>query len=95
MKGKIMSENNKSPMVEIIIRGDVGAGKTTICWMIEKALKAESITNVKVTDEECVLKPETYSRRIEALKQKNVDIRINVDQMSRSELIEVRERESQ
>jgi len=74
------------PIVEIIVRGDVGAGKTTISQLIEKALRGESLSNYTVVDEECEINPETFSRRIEALKHNNVDIRIKVEQMSREEV---------
>jgi predicted ATP-binding protein involved in virulence len=74
------------PIVEIIVRGDVGAGKTTISQLIEKALRGESLSNYTVVDEECEINPETFSRRIESLKHNNVDIRIKVENMSREEV---------
>ena len=74
------------PIVEIIVKGDVGAGKTTISQLIEKALRAESLSNYTVVDDEWDSMPklETFSRRIEAMKEKNVDIRVKVEQTSRS-----------
>jgi type II secretory pathway predicted ATPase ExeA len=79
------------PIIEIVVSGDVGAGKSTICQLIEKALKGESLSNYTVTDEECLVKNETFSRRIEALKQKKVEIKIKVEQTSRERLKSQRE----
>jgi type II secretory pathway predicted ATPase ExeA len=79
------------PIIEIVVSGDVGAGKSTICQLIEKALKGESLSNYTVTDEECLVKNETFSRRIEALKQKKVEIKIKVKQTSRGVLKSQRE----
>lgn len=79
------------PIIEIVVSGDVGAGKTTISQLIEKALRGESLSNYIVIDEECEINPETFSRRIEALKEKNVDIRIKVENTSRERLKSQRE----
>jgi len=79
------------PIIEITVSGDVGAGKSTVCQLIEKALKGESLSNYTVTDEECLVKNDTFSRRIEALKQKKVEIKIKVEQTSRERLKSQRE----
>jgi hypothetical protein len=78
------------PIVEIIVTGDVGAGKTTISQLIEKALRSENLSNYTLVDEECLVKDETFSRRIEALKQKKVEIKITVEQLSRTEMKNLR-----
>lgn len=89
----MMTRKNKmakiGPIVEIVIRGDVGCGKSTICQLIQKALKAENITNVTLNlDEKGGNEPSMtyYQCRTKSLRHKNTEIRIRTEQLPREEV---------
>ena len=84
----MMTRKNKmGPIVEIVIKGDVGAGKSTLCQLIQKALKEENITNVTVDDETRGNMPSMafFQSRTKALREKNAEIRIRTEQLAREE----------
>jgi len=76
------------PIIEITIKGEVGAGKSTICECIKRALKVEGFHNWTSSgeEEESLVFEATYRDRIKALSHRNLEIRIKQMQASRSEL---------
>lgn len=80
------------PIVEIVIRGDVGCGKSTICQIIQKAFKEENLTNLTINDETRGNMPSMafYQSRIKSLRENNIEIRIRTDQLARKEVKKLR-----
>lgn len=87
-----MENNNLGPIIEIDIKGDVGAGKSTICQLIEKALKQEGLTNVTITDviNEEVPSMAYFQSRTKSLRDKNLKVKIRMVQLSRDEVKKLR-----
>jgi len=75
------------PIIEITIKGEVGAGKSTICECIKRALKKEGFYNWTSSGEEDSnpIFDATYRERIESLSHRNLEIRIKQEQVSRNE----------
>ena len=58
--------------IKIEILGQVGSGKSTICEIIEKALREKGFENIAVNDEDLVkaVRERYYDQRVEALSKK-------------------------
>lgn len=66
------------PVINIIISGEAGVGKTTICECIKNALNREGLTHWSIDgegDPPSFLRL-TYSERIKSMKNNNIDIHI-------------------
>ena len=86
-----MKNKDFSPVVEIVIRGDIGCGKTTIGQLIQKALIGEGLTNVNITDvsDEKLPTMAYFQSRTKSLRDKNTEFRIKMVELKRDEVIKL------
>ena len=60
--------------VKIVIAGQAGSGKTTVCKLIVDALQKEGIQTIIISGEDEVMIEDEYTRRIISLKDSGLTV---------------------